>query len=259
MAGGLGAERTFGLPAYAERFAERGYAAFAFDYRNAGDSEGEPRNLVSPSRQVNDLRAAINGMRGLDGVDGGRLALWGFDLGGGHVVSAAANDPRIGAVVGVMPVTDGQAAMKSRSLGYRAKALAAGVRDRVQSLALGPYEIPVVGDSEEFAVFNQPGAETGFLDLVPPDSPWKNATPARVALALRGYRPVDDAPDVTCPTLLLGGARDEIVSASTVEDAADELPEATFVRLPSGHFDVFAGEAFERALAHQIAFLDTTL
>jgi dipeptidyl aminopeptidase/acylaminoacyl peptidase len=44
MAHGIAAERTFGLEAYAQRFAESGLAVFSFDYRNFGDGEGQPRN-----------------------------------------------------------------------------------------------------------------------------------------------------------------------------------------------------------------------
>ena len=50
MAHGFGAERTFGLPAFAGRFAAAGLAALLFDYRGFGQSDGEPRNLVSPRR-----------------------------------------------------------------------------------------------------------------------------------------------------------------------------------------------------------------
>ena len=46
MAHGLGAVRTMRLDAYAERFSAAGYACLVFDYRNFGDSEGEPRQLL---------------------------------------------------------------------------------------------------------------------------------------------------------------------------------------------------------------------
>ena len=259
MAAGIGAERIFGLPSYAERFAEHGYAAFTFDYRTFGESEGTPRNLVAPGRQVSDLRAAVDGVRQLDGIAGGRVALWGFSLGGGHVLRAAADDARIAAIVGVMPVTDGKAVLGARSVGYRVRALAAGVRDRVQSIALGPYTVPLVGDSEEFAVLNQPGTEGGFRKLMAPTASWENATPARCFLSLRGYRPVEDAADVTCPALMIAGGRDDVVPPASVADAVDGLPEGTLLRLPIGHFDPFDGRPLEQSLAHQFAFLDAYL
>jgi fermentation-respiration switch protein FrsA (DUF1100 family) len=83
MAHGFGAERTWRLPAFAERFAEHGLATLFFDYRSFGDSDGEPRNLVSPRRHVADWAAAVDHARSLSGVDGDRLALWGTSFWGG--------------------------------------------------------------------------------------------------------------------------------------------------------------------------------
>jgi hypothetical protein len=65
MAHGFGAERTFGLEPFAERFAQAGLAAFVFDYRCFGDSEGQPRNLVSPRRHLQDWEAALSYVKGL--------------------------------------------------------------------------------------------------------------------------------------------------------------------------------------------------
>ena len=89
MAHGFGAERTFGLPAYAERFLQRGMAAFLFDYRNFGDSDGEPRNLVSNHRHIKDWEAAVAHVRGLPDIDTEKIALWGSSYSGGHVIVTA--------------------------------------------------------------------------------------------------------------------------------------------------------------------------
>jgi pimeloyl-ACP methyl ester carboxylesterase len=64
---------------------------------------------------------------------------------------------------------------------------------------------------------------------------------------------------VTCPTLLVAGEHDNILPMASVEKAADELPDATLVRMPMGHFDVYGGEEFEQAFGHQLSFLDTVL
>ncbi len=45
-------------------------AAFVFDYRTFGDSDGQPRNLVSPHRQLADWQAAVNHVRAREDVDG---------------------------------------------------------------------------------------------------------------------------------------------------------------------------------------------
>ena len=59
MAHGLGAIKALRLAAFAERFQAAGYACLVFDYRHFGDSEGEPRELLSISRQREDWRAAV--------------------------------------------------------------------------------------------------------------------------------------------------------------------------------------------------------
>ena len=77
MAHGFAGERRFRLPAYAESFADRGMAVLLFDYRHFGDSEGEPRNLVSHRRQHRDWLSAVDHAKRIDGVNGSRLGLWG--------------------------------------------------------------------------------------------------------------------------------------------------------------------------------------
>ena len=75
MANGFGLPRRFGLPAFAERFAERGLAVLLFDYRSLGDSDGEPPNVALPVEQVDDWRAADDFARTLDDIDGGRVGV----------------------------------------------------------------------------------------------------------------------------------------------------------------------------------------
>jgi pimeloyl-ACP methyl ester carboxylesterase len=256
MAGGLAGERSFGLPNYAERLAEAGYAVFLFDYRHHGDSGGDPRNLVDPSRQRADWEAAIEGVRSRDGLDGSRLVLWGVDVGGGHVLDVAADDPRVRAVVSQTPVLSGRSFLGTRGYGFLAKSVLAGVRDRLQSLVVGPHTVPVAGDPEEFALVSTPGARRGYLDTVPADSAWVNETPARSLLNLTRFTAGTDLDSVTCPVLLLGGTRDDVVPVDSVAAAADELADATFVSLPVGHFDAYEGSGLEHVVGHGVAFLD---
>ncbi|MGM0590485.1 MAG: alpha/beta hydrolase [Halobacteriota archaeon] len=259
MANGLGSERRFGLPAVAERLAERGYAVFLFDYRHFGDSEGEPRNLVDPARQLDDWRAAVANVRQASGVDARRLALWGTGLSGGHVISLAAEDARVDAVVAQTPLTSGRAVLRSRPVKQQVRAVGAALRDRLGSLVGRPYVVPLVGDPEELAVLNATGAKDAFRTLVPDDSEWENACPARSFLALSSYRPADDAERVSCPTLLVAGGRDEIAPSESVEQVAETMSNATLLRLPVGHFDFFHDDTFEQVLGHQVTFLDSVL
>jgi pimeloyl-ACP methyl ester carboxylesterase len=259
LAGVAGGTRAFGLPAVAERLAERGFAAFTFDYRTHGESEGEPRWLVSPDRHREDWLAAIETVRGLDGVDARRVALWGASLSGGLALAAAVEDDRVDAVVARVPVVDGRAAALARGPAALARGVIAGVRDRVGALVGRPHLVPVVGDADETALVAAADARDGYLSMVPPDDDWPNEAPARALLALPRFRPVTATDRIRCPTLLVAGADDEVAPPDATAAAADSLREATLVQLPAGHFDVLSGWASERALAHELAFLEAEL
>jgi dienelactone hydrolase len=80
---------------YAERFANAGMAVLVFDYRNFGASGGQPRQLIDLRGQRADWRAAISFARAQQGIDPGRIALWGSSLGGAHAITVAADDPTL--------------------------------------------------------------------------------------------------------------------------------------------------------------------
>ena len=111
MAHGFSGTRDDGLPGYAEAFRDAGFVVVLFDYRHFGDSTGEPRQLLSNARQLDDYRAVIEWARALDGVDPDRIVLWGTSYSGGHVLTIAAADARIAAVIAQGPYTDSIATM----------------------------------------------------------------------------------------------------------------------------------------------------
>src|ERR1700681_4663931 len=100
-----------GLLPFAERFAAAGVDALAFDYRHFGASDGEPRQLLSIPRQLEDYAAAIARARTLDGVDPERIGAWGSSYSGGHVVAVAVADGRVAAVISQVPAMDGAATL----------------------------------------------------------------------------------------------------------------------------------------------------
>jgi uncharacterized protein len=56
LAGGWCYVRELVMPCYAQAFAAAGLAALAFDYRNPGVSDGEPRQHLGPWAQIRDYR-----------------------------------------------------------------------------------------------------------------------------------------------------------------------------------------------------------
>jgi dienelactone hydrolase len=256
MAHGFAAQRDFGLQPFAERFAGAGMAAFLFDYRNFGDSEGEPRNLVSPRRHLQDWQAAICHVRGLPGVDATRLALWGSSYSGGHVLVTAARVRGISAVVSQVPFVGGLATATMFSPGFVLEALAKGVIDLGRAAtSRPPYYVPVVGAPGTFAMMNTPESLPGYSSLIPDGSDWMNWVPARAALTMTVYSPASHAGSVTCPVLIVCAENDSLIPSWAVRKTAEKIGRSRLVSLPIGHFDVYKGAAFEFAVDEEVDFL----
>lgn len=256
MGHGLAAERVFGLPDFAERFAEEGMAVFVFDYRNFGDSEGQPRNLVNPSRHLQDWQGALAHVRSLSELDQGRIALWGSSFSGGHVIVTAAGDPGVAAIVSQVPFVDGMDFSRRMGLNYMLQATGAGLKDLLRMVTFsGRHMVPVVGDPDSFAVLNTLDSKPGYMALIPKDSKWKNECPAFFLLSGALYRPTVYAKKIRCPALIMPAEKDTIVSLDAVTKAASKMSNARVVSLPIGHFDIYAGDYFEQAVKTQSAFL----
>jgi fermentation-respiration switch protein FrsA (DUF1100 family) len=75
MGHGFSGTRDMGLAPYAERFASAGMAVLMFDYRHFGASDGQPRQLIDITEQLDDYRAATRFARSLRGMDPERIAL----------------------------------------------------------------------------------------------------------------------------------------------------------------------------------------
>lgn len=117
-----------GLRPDALAFARAGYFVIAFDYRGWGASEGrviltrpiergkpgepiaaevkEIREIVDPLDQTTDLQNVIHWAHGEKQCDPEHIGLWGSSYSGGHVVYAAARDPRVKATVSQVPGMD---------------------------------------------------------------------------------------------------------------------------------------------------------
>jgi pimeloyl-ACP methyl ester carboxylesterase len=255
MAHGLGAERSFGLPAYAEYFANQGMAVLLFDYRCFGDSDGKPRQLVNPTHHLQDWRAAIHHTHLLPDVDIKRIALWGSSYSGGHIVVTAEKEPSIVALVSQVPFVDSFQYLRDMSLGFILKATVHGIYDVLRMvIGLSAHYVPLIGKPDEFAMLNSPDTYNGYLSLVPEGSAWENKIPARLALTAP-YRPIKSASKVTCPALVVIAEKDSLIPAALQEKMAVRMPRGEVVKYPIGHFEIYTGNAFEQAVEKQAAFL----
>lgn len=263
MAHGLGGTRMASLEPYAERFAAAGFFVVLFDYRYLGASDGEPRQLISIGRQIDDWRAAVRFARQLPGVDARRIGLWGTSLSGGHVVVVAAQDNGIGAVSAQCPMLDGMASARlaTRRTGVLGTVRMAGAALHDVARALlgkSPHYVPLVAVDGEVAAMASDRSYAGWRSIVPPQA--RNEVAARVFFSLPLYRPMRQAHHVTCPALLVVCANDTVVSAKAAAKTAARIGEnARLVALPVDHFDIYKGAWFERACNEQVAFFCNAL
>jgi len=247
MAHGLSGTRRDGLGPFAERFAAAGFAALLFDHRGFGDSGGEA-DRFEPRRQLDDWRAAIAGARSLPGIDPDRVATFGSSMGGGNALAAAADDPRVAAVVSQVPFLD---------LWRQAHRSGPLVSARMLLAAARGGHLPAVGRPHEAAFINASDAEVGWRAVVAggEDSRWRNRVSARWLLG-RPYRPVRLARRLHCPWLLCVGEADRVARPGPAISAARRAPQGELRTYPGvDHFDIYEGPEFEAVVGDEIAFL----
>jgi fermentation-respiration switch protein FrsA (DUF1100 family) len=251
MAHGLSAVRDMRLPAYAERFAAQGLAVLLFDYRFFGASGGEPRQVADIGAQLDDWRTAIGYARRFK-----RVGLMGSSFAGGHVLELAATEDGIAAAVAQCPMTDGFLASMMTPPKTMAKLSRAALQDQARAVAGKPPKlIKAAGYPGELAIMSTPDTVPGMESITPPGSLWVNAIAARVGLKIPLYRPGRHAAKIVCPLLICLCEKDALVSVKATEKVADEAPQAELARYPIGHFDIYTGEWFERAVSRQAEFL----
>ena len=253
---GLGATREYGLEPFARRFADAGIAALVFTYRHFGDSGGQPRQLLDIGRQLDDWAAALRYARTLEEIDTSRIALWGTSFGGGHVLIAAARDGGVAAVVSQCPFTDGVAATRAAppgaligATGHALRDVAAKVRGRP------PVTVPLVGPLGSASLMTSPDSEPGYRALIPEGAPFVNAVAARFLLHVGLHRPGRAAKDITAPVLFCICDSDAVAPPDVAARYAATAPRGEVKHYPVGHFDIYLGQPFERAVADQTEFL----
>lgn len=271
MAHGFGATRDAGLPRFARRFQEAGFLVLVFDYRHFGGSDGEPRQLLSVRRQVEDWHAALHFARELEGGDPRRIGLWGTSYAGGHVIRVAAEDAEnagageagrtgVAAVVAQVPFASGLRTAMELPIRSAIKMTLAAVLDLIRGGVLGgpPLYVPIVGPpgSRSAMALNEAveGVERLYEGRTRDDR-----VPARVALDTLLYRPLRHASRVSCPLLVQVAEEDRLTPPGPAVAIARRAPRSTLRSYPTGHFDVYFGRWFEAFSDDQVRFFQQYL
>jgi len=263
MGHGFGAIRVMRLDAYAERFARAGFAVLVFDYRSFGDSDGQPRQVLSIPRQHEDWRAAVAHARTLPGVDTSRVVAWGTSFAGGHVLHLAAEDRALAAVVAQVPHVSGPAAVRSTPIRISIRLVVAGLRDVIgAALGRAPHRVPSVGKPGETAMMTSPDAWPLAQRLAANDLARferENVVAARIALVMASYSPGRRANRIAAPTLVQIALRDVVTPVRVAKNAAARIPRAEVKTYDCTHFEPYLDPHFDSVVGDQIDFLTRTL
>jgi uncharacterized protein len=257
MASGFAEQKDFGLDVYAERFVAHGFAVFLFDYRTFGASQGNPRNLVSPKRHVQDWHAAIDYIISSSKnpassvVDSSRIGLWGMSFAGGHVLTVASqrqDDSRIVGVVAQAPFLKTAASTRKSSkkrgnLG-KLRLVVAALQDTARGyLGLAPLVIPILGVHSQLAMMpSAPHRMEQYFSRQPAQKlgGWINQGPVRGLFELRSYSPLETVrkkpPQI--PVLLVSGSRDDVCPAGVIEEVRDLMPRSRVITRNASHLEI---------------------
>ena len=256
MGNGFGGTKGMIMESYALRYQEAGFAVLAFDYRHFGESEGEPRQLILIPYQLEDYTAAVEYARGLKEIDPARIALWGTSASGGYGIVIAAKEKNIACVCaqcpGLDPHASGEMFLKKLGIGHILRLFVHGQRDMMRfRLGLSPHKIPIVGKPGSIAFFPILDAYDGYSKLASEN--FINQICARVILRSHGFKPVEHLRNVQCPTLIQICDHDSLAPTST--KTSKELEKYAEVKhYPIGHFDIYTGNDFEKAVSDQLEF-----
>ncbi|MGO3984244.1 alpha/beta hydrolase [Pseudomonas sp. SAS7] len=97
----MGAVKEQSSNLYAQKLAEQGFVTLAIDLSFWGESEGRPRNLVSPDIYAEDFNAAVDYLGAQGFIDRDRIGVLGICGSGSFAISAAKIDPRMKAIATV--------------------------------------------------------------------------------------------------------------------------------------------------------------
>ncbi len=137
----MGAVKEQSANLYATKMAEQGFATLSLDLSFWGESEGQPRNAVSPDIYSEDFSAAVDFLGTRPFVDRERIGAIGICGSGSFVISAAKIDPRIRAIATVsmydMGAASRHALNRSLTLEQRTKIIADAAEQRYAEFAGG--------------------------------------------------------------------------------------------------------------------------
>ncbi|MFJ9543821.1 alpha/beta hydrolase [Streptomyces sp. NPDC101225] len=250
MAHGYAGVKEHALEAFAQGFADAGFAVLLHDHRTFGASDGEPRQDVNPWTQVEDWRRAISFLEAQPEVVGSRIGVWGSSYGGGHAIVLGATDRRLKAVVAQVPNISGYRQALRRVPPHLVPALEEDFAEEERSASRGEpvhYQRIVSVDPSVRASYYSRDAVDFYLQKLP-DGVWENLVTVRSTRMARMYEPGLFIGRVSPTPLLMIVAEADYLTVTDVclEAYESALEPKKLILVPGGHFDPYTSQ-FEPA------------
>lgn len=284
---GLGGVRDARTAALSARFTAAGLAALSFDHRGFGGSEGAPRLVADPRRQLADWRALIAFARALPDVRDDAVCLWAGALAAGQAIALAAEDPAIAAIVCHAAVLDTRRAalrLGPRRAGWLARAAA---RDALRGAvglpglrlvapgtgpaggAAGDGVAPVGQPADESVGSAGRTARNGEASVGRPVDGWDarlvgaaaarepdRGVRARSLVNLFARRSPARVRAIRCPVLFVGLADEPLVPTAPLRRAARRARDGEYRELDCALADLrMPGDWLDRAASLELRFL----
>lgn len=245
MAHGFTGVKEMDLDHFARAFAEHGIAVLLFDYRYSGASEGEPRQQILPTAQIEDYRNALSRLAVQPDVDPERLGIWGTSYSGGHVLHVAAYDPRVKAVVSQIPMVDGwQTALRVMgSEAFAAMRMQLAQHRQARYPEGAESYLPVVSIDGGPSAIPQRGTREHLLSLAETAPTWRNELTLGSLEALLEYAPGTVIERVSPVPLLMIVAAGDVLTPADLALAAFQRahePKELLLLDPQEHHGIYA-------------------
>ncbi|GLS39961.1 MULTISPECIES: alpha/beta hydrolase [Mesorhizobium] len=248
----MGAVKEQSANLYATKMAEQGFVAMSIDLPFWGESEGQPRNAVSPDFYAEAFSAAVDFLGTRPFVDRERIGGIGVCGSGSFIISAAKIDPRLKAIATVsmydMGAANRNALNHSLSVEQRKQIIAAAAEQRYVEFEGG--EIAVAGGTDLELTADTHPIQREFYDFY--RTPRGEFTPAGASdqrttkptvtsnVKFMNFYPFNDIETISPrPMLFITG--DQAHSREFSEDAYKRAAEPKeFVWVPgAGHVDLY--------------------
>ncbi len=248
------------LEKYALEFCNAGFSVLTYDYRTYGDSEGQPRQLLSVTKQIDDLRGAVEFINKSKEIN--NIYLWGTSAGASYGLVVA---PEYDVVKGVIcqcgaydHKEDEKKGMEENGMMFYISLLPHGVRDKWRTkLGLSNHIVPAYGRTGTKVFLRGDSLFYGAEKLAEESENFINEVSAYFMLQPHGPDVLEVSKGVKCPVLVLTCENDEIISPRSHLKLQEILGDLlSVVSYPIGHFDIYSGEWYKKAICEQLVFLN---